>query len=352
MTEGPSAFESVMITVRRHHRCACSSGLVIASVLAIAIGVLVRYYALLRPAGAADHHAARRRCRRSPGCRWRSSCSASATRRRSSWWWWRCSSTWCWRPSPDRRRQPQPDQRRAHHGRDQAADLCARHRAGDPARHAAWCCGMNLFGAWMVVLIAESTGVGYGMGQVIMLARNTFNPSLVFFTIARDRRAGLHLRLAAAPGAAAHPVLAARHRGEAAWPLSAAQPFSSKDAVVCRGVGKTWAAGTKRAHEALRDIDLDIEPGEFVVFLGPVGLRQEHLALSDRRARGRDRGPDLVVRRPGRDAVARAQPDLPGDLAVSLADGLAERELRAGDPRRRAGRAPRRRAPRRCSASA
>jgi NitT/TauT family transport system permease protein len=43
---------------------------------------------------------------------------------------------------------------------------------------------MNLFAAWMVVLIAESTGVGFGMGQVIMLARNTFNPSLVFFTIA------------------------------------------------------------------------------------------------------------------------------------------------------------------------
>ena len=41
----------------------------------------------------------------------------------------------------------------------------------------------NLFGAWMVVLIAEATGVGYGLGQVIMLARNTFNPSLVFFTI-------------------------------------------------------------------------------------------------------------------------------------------------------------------------
>jgi NitT/TauT family transport system permease protein len=36
----------------------------------------------------------------------------------------------------------------------------------------------------MVVLVAEATGVGYGLGQVIMLARNTFNPSLVFFTIA------------------------------------------------------------------------------------------------------------------------------------------------------------------------
>lgn len=42
---------------------------------------------------------------------------------------------------------------------------------------------LNLFAAWMVVLIAEATGVAYGLGQVIMLARNTFNPSLVFFTI-------------------------------------------------------------------------------------------------------------------------------------------------------------------------
>jgi NitT/TauT family transport system permease protein len=42
---------------------------------------------------------------------------------------------------------------------------------------------LNLLGAWMVVLIAETTGVGYGLGQMIMLARNTFNPSLVFFTI-------------------------------------------------------------------------------------------------------------------------------------------------------------------------
>lgn len=42
---------------------------------------------------------------------------------------------------------------------------------------------LNLFGAWMVVLIAEATGVGYGLGQIIMMARNTFNPGLVFFTI-------------------------------------------------------------------------------------------------------------------------------------------------------------------------
>jgi NitT/TauT family transport system permease protein len=43
---------------------------------------------------------------------------------------------------------------------------------------------MNLVAAWMVVLIAEAAGVGSGLGQVVMLARNTFNPSLVFFTMA------------------------------------------------------------------------------------------------------------------------------------------------------------------------
>jgi NitT/TauT family transport system permease protein len=42
---------------------------------------------------------------------------------------------------------------------------------------------LNLFGAWMVVLVAEATGVGYGLGQIVSMARNTFNPGLVFFTI-------------------------------------------------------------------------------------------------------------------------------------------------------------------------
>lgn len=42
---------------------------------------------------------------------------------------------------------------------------------------------VNLFAAWMVVLIAEAAGVGSGLGQIVMMARNTFNASLVFFTM-------------------------------------------------------------------------------------------------------------------------------------------------------------------------
>jgi NitT/TauT family transport system permease protein len=42
---------------------------------------------------------------------------------------------------------------------------------------------LNLFAAWMVVLIGESAGVGTGLGAVIMLARNTANANLVFLGI-------------------------------------------------------------------------------------------------------------------------------------------------------------------------
>jgi len=42
---------------------------------------------------------------------------------------------------------------------------------------------LNLFGAWMVVLIAEAAGVGSGLGQIVMFARNTFNFTLVCFTM-------------------------------------------------------------------------------------------------------------------------------------------------------------------------
>ncbi len=54
---------------------------------------------------------------------------------------------------------------------------------------------LNLFGAWMVVLVAEATGVGYGLGQIISMARNTFNPGARLFHHRHHRTARLHVRL-------------------------------------------------------------------------------------------------------------------------------------------------------------
>ena len=51
----------------------------------------------------------------------------------------------------------------------------------------------------------------------------------------------------------------------------------SNSSLICRGVSKTWAAGTERAHEALRDIDIEVAPGEFVTFLGPSGCGKSTL---------------------------------------------------------------------------
>ena len=42
---------------------------------------------------------------------------------------------------------------------------------------------LNLFAAWMVVLIAEAVGVRGGLGLVVSMARNTFDSKLAFFTM-------------------------------------------------------------------------------------------------------------------------------------------------------------------------
>ena len=55
---------------------------------------------------------------------------------------------------------------------------------------------LNLFAAWIMVLVAESAGVGLGLGAVVMLARNTANANLVFMGLVIIGLAGFLFDLA------------------------------------------------------------------------------------------------------------------------------------------------------------
>ncbi|MEZ5721364.1 MAG: hypothetical protein R3D59_06660 [Paracoccaceae bacterium] len=76
-----------------------------------------------------------------------------------------------------------------------------------------------------------------------------------------------------------------------------------------KGVSKTWNPGGPGAVPAVRNLNLEVAIGEFVVLLGPSGCGRGLAALHHRRARGRDRGRGDL--RPARHrALAATQPDL------------------------------------------
>ena len=83
---------------------------------------------------------------------------------------------------------------------------------------------------------------------------------------------------------AAHPPAVARGPAGRGWAVTAIVPDPAATAVLpssqqpdapnpmlrLRGVGKTYSTGSLQVH-ALRDIDLDIQEGEFVAVVGPSG---------------------------------------------------------------------------------
>ena len=98
--------------------------------------------------------------------------------------------------------------------------------------------------------------------------------------------------------------------------------------ITLKGVTKRYPDGT----EAVKAIDLDIADGEFMILVGPVGLRQVDGPADDRRARGHLRR-RADHRRRGRQ---RPRPEGPGHRdgvpelrAVSAHDGPRQHGLRA-----------------------
>ncbi len=72
------------------------------------------------------------------------------------------------------------------------------------------------------------------------------------------------------PGTPTKETTMTRHRGELAPVREDAPARGDAPAVLLRGVGKTYGTGHARVH-ALREVDLEVPRGEFVVLLGPSG---------------------------------------------------------------------------------
>ena len=114
-------------------------------------------------------------------------------------------------------------------------------------------------------------------------------------------------------------------------------------AISCRGVSKVWNADGDQAFVALKDIDLEVQPGEFVVLLGPSGCGKSTLLYLLAGLEQATRGELLSGGRPicgtspergmiFQDAALFPWLDILGNVAYGLAlQGMAraEREARA-----------------------
>jgi NitT/TauT family transport system ATP-binding protein len=120
-------------------------------------------------------------------------------------------------------------------------------------------------------------------------------------------------------------------------------PHATVAAIVCRGISKVWNAEGDKPFVALKDIDLEVQPGEFVVLLGPSGCGKSTLLYLLAGLEPATRGQLLSAGRPitgtspergmiFQDAALFPWLDILGNVAYGLAlQGMVrtEREARA-----------------------
>ena len=163
------------------------------------------------------------------------------------------------------------------------------------------------------VVVAElSTGLAGGIGRLIIeySRESTSDPAKVFTAVFGAAALGLAMAGLVGvdrPGGVAEPPTEGRAR---------------VSAVEIRDVSKVFNAGRPNAVEALVDIDLTIEPGEFVSLIGPSGCGKSTAAPADREPPGADDRRDLRERQAG--ATGAARPGLrhgvPAGGPVRMAD--------------------------------
>ena len=164
---------------------------------------------------------------------------------------------------------------------------------------------LNFFAAWMAVLAAEMVGLKNGVGMIVILGREMFNPNLIMLGIC----------IIGVTGYAVDALLLFVQTKDS---LVEGRRMSSLQ--IRQGEEDLGSAPRGLQVEAIRDVSLEVSSGEFVAILGPSGCGKSTLLELCAGLEPVSGGEILI----DGEKVAGPEPQggdgVPGAFAVSLAE--------------------------------